>query len=78
MPHEPDPLPPQLITPGVIARRLAVPLHRVTRILATRPHIQPRARAGLLRAYAEEAVAQVRHELHAIDARRARGGGHVA
>jgi hypothetical protein len=63
---------PRLITPGVIAAELRVPLHRVTRVLATRPHIQPAARAGTLRLYDRRAVAMVRHELNAIDARRCR------
>jgi hypothetical protein len=53
-----------------MADELAVPLHRVLHILATRPHITPSARAGTLRLYDCEAVAQVRHELHAQDARR--------
>ncbi len=65
---------PQLITPGVIARELAVPLHRVLHILATRADIRPAARAGTLRLYDRQAVARVRHELSAIDARRCRRG----
>jgi hypothetical protein len=71
---------PRLITPGVIARELGAPLHRVLHVLATRPHIQPAARAGVYRLYSRRAVAQVRHELNAIDARRCRrrGGDHVA
>jgi hypothetical protein len=63
---------PRLITPGVIAAELDVPLHRVIHILATRQHIRPAARAGTLRLYSAEAVAQVRHEINAIDARRCR------
>lgn len=70
----PPPTPPLLITPGVIATQLRVPIHRVTRILATRTHIQPVAIAGKIRLYLKAAVAQVRHELNAIDARRAAGG----
>lgn len=61
---------PKLITPGVIAKQLREPLHRVLNVLATRPHIQPTARAGTLRLYDRNAVAMVRHELNAIDARR--------
>ncbi len=61
---------PRLITPGVIARELKEPLHRVVHVLATRNHIQPSARAGTLRLYDRDAVAMVRHELNAIDARR--------
>ncbi|MCE9548350.1 MAG: hypothetical protein K8T25_22990 [Planctomycetia bacterium] len=61
---------PQLITPGVIATECNAPLHRVLRILATRQHIRPAARAGTIRLYRREAIAQVRHELSAIDARR--------
>ncbi len=62
---------PRLITPGVIARRLRQPLHRVAHILRTRQHIRPMARAGMLRLYDPNAIAAVRHELSAIDARRA-------
>jgi hypothetical protein len=65
---------PKLITAGVIASELHTPLHRVLRVLATRPHIRPSARAGNLRLYDRRAVAMVRHELNAIDARRCRQG----
>lgn len=61
---------PRLITSGVIAGELSAPLHRVLRVLATRKHIQPAARAGTLRLYERNAIAKVRHELNAIDARR--------
>ena len=61
---------PKLITPGVIAHELRQPLHRVLNVLSTRLHIQPAARAGTLRLYDRKAVAMVRHELNAIDARR--------
>ena len=69
---------PRLITPGVIASELRVPLHRVLHVLATRQHIRPAARAGTLRLYGRRAVAMVRHELNAIDARRCRKGGRHA
>jgi hypothetical protein len=62
--------PPKLITPGVIAAELDEPLHRVLHVLASRPHIRPTARAGTLRLYDHRAVAAVRVELYAIDARR--------
>lgn len=70
---------PRLITPGVIAAEVNAPLPRVLRILATRPHIRPAARAGTLRLYNREAIAQVRHELAAMDARHAaqKGVSHV-
>lgn len=61
---------PSLATPGVIARRMGVPLHRVQYILRTRSHIQPVARAGTLRLYDSKTVALVRDELTAIDAHR--------
>lgn len=57
---------PQLRTPGVMARELCVPLHRVLHVLATRKHIRPSARAGTLRLYDSHALAQVRQELDAI------------
>ena len=62
---------PKMLTPGVIASELRVPTTRVLYVLRTRPHIRPSARAGTLRLYDRLAVAQVRHELSAIDARRA-------
>jgi hypothetical protein len=68
----PATVPPKLITPGVIAGELNEPLHRVQNVLATRQHICPSARAGTLRLYDRQAVAMVRHELNAIDARRTR------
>lgn len=63
----------KLRTPGVLAADLKVPLHRVLYILQTRDHIRPSATAGGLRLYDREAVALIRHELNAIDARRAGG-----
>ncbi len=63
---------PQLITPGKIAVDVKQPLHRVLHILRTRHHIRPAARAGILRLYRRAAIAQVRHELNAIDARHRR------
>jgi hypothetical protein len=67
---------PKLITAGIIAEQVNARLHRVLRILATRPHIRPAARAGTLRLYDREAVAMVRHELSAMDARRQKAVGH--
>ena len=61
---------PVLRTPGVIARELGVPLHRVMYVLRTRAYIAPVARAGRLRLYDREAVAMIRHSLSAINARR--------
>ena len=60
----------QLLTPGRIATELSEPLHRVQYVLLTRPHIRPRARAGILRLFDRDALAMVRHELNAIDAKR--------
>ena len=65
----------KLRTPGVLAADLDVPLHRVAYVLRTRRHIRPSAVAGRLRLYDREAVAMLRHELHAIDARKAAGKG---
>jgi hypothetical protein len=64
--------PPQLRTPGRLAQELGVSLTRVQHILATRPHIRPVARAGTIRLFDANAVAQVRHEINAQDARRSR------
>ena len=60
----------QFRTPGRVAAELGVPLHRVLHVLATRSHIKPTARAGTLRLYDVKALAQIRHELNAQDARR--------
>jgi len=57
------------LTPGEIARRCSVRLHRVTHILDTRD-IKPIGRAGIVRIYDEAALARVREELAKIDARR--------
>lgn len=61
---------PNLLTPGRIADELGVSLSRVVYVLSTRRHISPAARAGTFRLYDREAVAKIRHELNAIDARR--------
>ena len=61
---------PSLLTPGRMAAILNTPLPRILYILRTRPHIRVSARAGILRLYDSHAMAQVRHELNAIDARR--------
>jgi hypothetical protein len=60
---------PRVRTAGSIAAELNQPLHRVVYILKTRGHIQPMCRAGRLRVYSSQAVAQVRYELNCIDAR---------
>lgn len=65
---------PRSVTPGVIASELNVPIHRVLHVLATREHIRPKARAGIVRLFSPDAIAQVRHELSAMDARRCHGG----
>ncbi len=61
---------PRLRTPGVIAEEIGDSLSRVLYVLRTRSHIRPSATAGRLRLYNRRAVAMIRHELHAIDARR--------
>ena len=63
---------PKLITIGVIAAELGVPLHRVQHVLATRSHIRPAARAGTLRLFDRQSVAMIRQALNGIDARRGR------
>ena len=62
---------PSLLTVGRLADELHETQPRVRYVLSTRSHIQPVARAGILRLYDRKAVAMVRHELNAIDARRA-------
>ena len=64
---------PQLATIGEVARLLRAPLHRIEYILRSRPHIRPRAKAGGARCFDDDAIAQIRHELSSIDARRRTG-----
>ena len=64
---------PRLVTVGVIAAELDVAVDRVCRVLRARPHIKPRAYAGNVRLFDNATIAQVRHELNAIDARREGG-----
>lgn len=64
---------PTLVTVGVIAAELGISVARVSRLLRARPRIQPRAFAGNTRLFDNAAIAQVRYELNAIDARRAGG-----
>ena len=66
--------PVQLLTSGKLAEELNAPVDRVRRVLATRPHIKPVARAGLTRLYTKEAMEAVRAELEAMAAR----GGEAA
>lgn len=67
--------PPKLVTLGVIAAQLGVAPERIARILRARPHIRARAYAGNTRLFDNEAIALVRHELNASDARRSTKGG---
>ncbi|QNN24113.1 hypothetical protein HED60_18175 [Planctomycetales bacterium ZRK34] len=60
---------PTLDTPGRIASKLNVPLHRVQYIIKSRK-IAPVAYAGRLRLFNREAVAMIRHVINAIDAKR--------
>ena len=70
--------PVQLLTPGRIATRLKVPVHRVLYVIRSRRHIQPAARAGNNWVYDEQAKAQIRYELNKIDARRCRRRAEVS
>ena len=53
---------PQLRTPGVIANELNAPLSRVLYVLR-KLNIKPIGRAGIIRLYDQDAVADVRVEL---------------
>ena len=61
---------PQLMTTGRIAQQLGQPVYRVAYVIATR-RISESARAGTLRLFDRQAMARIRHELNAMDARRA-------
>lgn len=59
----------KLNTVGVLADKLGQPIHRIQYLLRTRKHIAPVAIAGRSRLYLDKTIAQLRHELNAIDAR---------
>ena len=61
---------PVLLTPGKIAAEIGTPLHRILHVLRTRPHIQPIARAGVVRVYDRNALEAVRKEINRIAAER--------
>lgn len=61
---------PRLVTVGVIASEVGVPVERVCRILRARPYIRPLAYAGSFRIFDNAAIDQVRCELSTIDAKR--------
>jgi hypothetical protein len=61
---------PILLTVGVLADRLAEPLHRVEYVLRTR-RIPPTGLAGKSRVYDDSARKQIAEVLHSID--RAKG-----
>lgn len=63
----------RLNTIGRLAEKLRQPVHRIEYLIRTRPHIQHVARAGNARLYDEHVVRLLRHELNAIDARKASG-----
>lgn len=65
-------IPPRLLTIGKIADILGTPAHRVRYIITSR-NIPPAAYAGGYRLFDREAVARIRHELNAIQARRQGG-----
>lgn len=64
---------PKLRTLAIVADELGVKPYQVEYVLRTRPHIQPVARAGIIRLFDREAVAAIRHALTAIAARKASG-----
>lgn len=69
---------PSLNTPGRIAERLGIPVHRVLHVLRTRQYIRPAARAGTFRLFDEASVLAIQQEIRAIDACRTRQTGGAA
>lgn len=69
------PKPPRLVTVGVIADELQIPVDRVCRIIRSKPHIKPRAYAGNTRLFDNSAIALVRHAVKAGEARLSAKGG---
>lgn len=68
---------PRLLTVGVMAEELGVSADRVARVIRTRRHIRPVAYAGNTRLFDKAALASIRHEINAIDARRGKGADHA-
>jgi len=67
-----EPLSDDRVYPAIqLAEILGVPVHRVRHILHTRSHIKPAVTVENLRFYRPDALAMLRHELNADDARRA-------
>jgi hypothetical protein len=64
----------RLMTPGVLAERLGVPLPRVLYLLRTRPDVRHVARAGTLRLYDKAALSSLRAALTGAPPAQ-RGGG---
>ena len=60
---------PKLATVGEVAKALGVPVRRVEYVVRSRS-ISPRATAGGLRCFDDQAIARIRHAITAIDARR--------
>jgi hypothetical protein len=58
------------LTVGEVCKHLNQPMHRVARILDTRPHIQPIKRVGVLRIFDDRGVEAIRTEIEKMDARR--------
>ena len=65
---------PPLLTVGVIADRLGVPVHRVVYVVESR-HISPAGRAGNANVFSEADAAHIESELRRIE--RDRQGGEI-
>ena len=57
---------PRILTPGVIAEILGVPLHLVQYRLADRERYQPFGRAGRLRVYRDDVVAPLASDIGVV------------
>lgn len=64
----------RLLTVGEIAARLGQPIHRVSYAIKSRG-IRPAAKAGQLRVFSTECIAQVQDALDEADDRREVGNG---
>jgi len=58
--------PPSLLTTGVIATRLKVPVHRIEYVVRTR-NIEPCSKAGSAYVFTEDDVERIARILHQID-----------
>ena len=61
---------PALLTVGVLAQELGVPVSKISYVLQSRPNLQECARAGTLRLFDRATAGKIGEELQLIEQRR--------